>query len=756
MLNNRKLISFNNYLLLTLIAIIALAIVFFIYVRAEKNIDNHNEIRLQSQHLADFWRQSSDDLTRMVRSYVATSDPSYKQHYNDIIAIRNGEKVRPSPYDQVYWDLVLNEEDALDFPADGGQAIPLLQLMRRAGFTQSELAKLAEAKESSEVLISTELAAIKLIDTTRPLTEAVRTKAILMLQDNAYHQAKANIMRPVGEFNFMLNQRTRAAVNEAEKIALQLRLVLIILGVMVLCSLWITYQAIGMTLGTSLNSLHGQIEKIGNGGYLSIMPEDKPIDGSIIGFLLKTQLRLADIERERKQADGKYERIANYDLLTNLPNRALLADRLNFAMEQCQRHNRSLAVAFLDLDGFKAVNDAHGHNVGDELLITVSQRLKAALRRGDTLARIGGDEFIVVMVDLEKFECSEPVLERLLKAAADPVTVGDAVMQVSASIGVTLYSQNDVDADLLIRHADQAMYVAKQAGKNRYHRFDIVQDNVINIQRQNIANIRLALGRHEFVLHYQPKVNMHTGEVIGVEALIRWQHPDRGLVPPLDFLPVIESQAISLELGEWVIDTALNQISQWKSIGLQIPISVNISAYQLQQDTFITDIAMLLAAHPEVNPHYLELEILETSALNDLNKVSSTMNACQELGLHFALDDFGTGYSSLTYLKHLPAYYIKIDQSFVRDMLKDADDLAIIEGIIGLAKAFDREVIAEGVETIAHGVALLKLGCELAQGYGIARPMPASDIPQWASVWKADDAWQAVNLIEAKKSGHLA
>mgnify|MGYP000491466270 CR=1 FL=1 len=755
MLNNRKLISFNNYLLLTLIAIIALAIVFFIYVRAEKNIDNHNEIRLQSQHLADFWRQSSDDLTRMVRSYVATSDPSYKQHYNDIIAIRNGEKVRPSPYDQVYWDLVLNEEDALDFPADGGQAIPLLQLMRRAGFTQSELAKLAEAKESSEVLISTELAAIKLIDTTRPLTEAVRTKAILMLQDNAYHQAKANIMRPIGEFNLMLNRRTMSAVIEAEKSAFQLRLAFIVLGMIVLWLLWVMYQAIGNTLGVSLKSIHGQIEKIGNGDFVSIIPEDKPKDGSVIALLLKTQLRLADIEKERKKTDGKLERIAHYDLLTNLPNRELLANRLSYAMEQCLRLNRSLAVAFLDLDDFKVVNDTHGHNVGDDLLIEVSKRMKGALRRGDTLARIGGDEFIVVMVDLENFECSEPVLERLLKAAADPVTVGNAVMQVSVSIGVTLYSQDDVNADLLIRNADQAMYVAKQAGKNRYHRFDIVQDNVINIQRQNIANIRLALGRREFVLHYQPKVNMHTGEVIGVEALIRWQHPDRGLVPPLEFLPVIESQAISLELGEWVIDTALIQIKQWKGIGLQIPISVNISAYQLQQDTFITDIARLLAAHPEVDPRYLELEILETSALNDLKKVSSTMNACQALGVHFALDDFGTGYSSLTYLKHLPAYYIKIDQSFVRDMLKDADDLAIIEGVIGLAKAFDREVIAEGVESIAHGVALLKLGCELAQGYGIARPMSAGDIPQWMSNWKADDAWLSQSLLEVEKTKPL-
>jgi EAL domain-containing protein (putative c-di-GMP-specific phosphodiesterase class I) len=248
---------------------------------------------------------------------------------------------------------------------------------------------------------------------------------------------------------------------------------------------------------------------------------------------------------------------------------------------------------------------------------------------------------------------------------------------------------------------------------------------------------------------------MHTGEVIGVEALIRWQHPDRGLVPPLEFLPVIESQAISLELGEWVIDSALSQINQWKRFGVQLPVSVNISAYQLQHDNFIINLAASLAAHPEVSPHYLELEILETSALNDIDQVSITMKACHELGVHFALDDFGTGYSSLTYLKHLPAYYIKIDQSFVRDMLKDADDLAIIEGVISLAKAFDREVIAEGVESVAHGVALLKLGCELAQGYGIARPMPAEDIPQWISSWKADDAWKTQSFIEVKKTKPL-
>jgi diguanylate cyclase (GGDEF)-like protein/PAS domain S-box-containing protein len=443
-----------------------------------------------------------------------------------------------------------------------------------------------------------------------------------------------------------------------------------------------------------------------------------------------------------KTYQGQLERITHYDVLTNLPNRVLVTDRITQSMVQCQRGSRSLAVAFMDLDGFKDVNDNYGHNAGDELLIAVSQQMKAALRDDDTLARISGDEFIAVIIDLEKPEDSVPVLECLLKAAANPVTVGDVVMQVSASIGVAFYPQDGVEADPLIRHADQAMYVAKQAGKNRYHLFDTAQDNAINTQRKSIDDVRTAMARNEFVLHYQPKVNMQTGQVIGVEALIRWQHSVRGLIPPLDFLPVIEGHAISLELGEWVIDTALSQIIQWRSMGINLPISVNISAYQLQQSNFTTRLAALLAVHPELGPNCLELEILETSALHDISQVSATMNACHELGVRFALDDFGTGYSSLTYLRRLPAHLIKIDQTFVREMLENADDSAIVEAVIGLAKAFRRNVIAEGVETIQHGLALLQLGCHLAQGYGIARPMPAVDIPKWVSNWKADDSWQ--------------
>jgi len=448
---------------------------------------------------------------------------------------------------------------------------------------------------------------------------------------------------------------------------------------------------------------------------------------------------------ELKEHQYQLENIVNYDMLTKLPNRSLLADRLSQAMLQCNRHDQSLAVVFLDLDGFKSVNDAYGHDMGDELLIALSRRMQEAFREGDTLARIGGDEFVAIITNIEKVEDCEPVLERILLAASGPVVLGDAVLKVSASIGVTLYPQDSVGADQLVRHADQAMYVAKGSGKNCYHLFDTAQDDAIKEQRKKLAAIRSALDNHQFVLYYQPKVNMRTGAVTGIEALIRWQHPERGLLSPIEFLPVIENHTMNIEMGEWVIDTALLQIKQWQEMGLNLSIitSVNISAVQLQQPDFAEKLATLLAAHSDVKPQYLELEVLETSALHNVEHVSEIMNACIGLGVNFALDDFGTGYSSLTHLRRLPARVIKIDQSFIRDMLVDADDFAIVEGVIGLTKSFKRDVIAEGVETIEHGTALLQLGCELAQGYGIARPMPASDVLPWINNWKPDVSWQA-------------
>jgi diguanylate cyclase (GGDEF)-like protein/PAS domain S-box-containing protein len=445
-----------------------------------------------------------------------------------------------------------------------------------------------------------------------------------------------------------------------------------------------------------------------------------------------------------KEHEKRLQHIAHYDALTGLPNRVLLADRLHQAMLQTKTNGKKLAVAYLDLDGFKAINDQYGHHAGDQLLIELARNMKHALREGDTFARLGGDEFVIVMVNLPDIKTSEFILSRVLSAAALPVRFDSLNLQVSASLGVSFYPQLEtVDADQLLRQADQAMYQAKLAGKNRYHVFDAEQDRHLRGQHENLERIRCALEANEFVLHYQPKVNMRTGAVIGAEALIRWQHPEKGLLSPASFLPVVENHSLSSEIGEWVIDQVLQQILIWRSQGLELRVSVNISAQQLQQQDFVPQLKSILARYPNINPKLLSLEVLETSALEDLDWVSRVIAECYEIGIRFALDDFGTGYSSLTYLKRLPVTELKIDQSFVRDMLDDPDDLAILEGVIGMASAFRREVIAEGVESVEHGEMLLQLGCELAQGYGIARPMPASNFPEWAKNWSPDPAWRS-------------
>lgn len=451
----------------------------------------------------------------------------------------------------------------------------------------------------------------------------------------------------------------------------------------------------------------------------------------------------SDITQIREH-QNQLEWMANYDTLTNLPNRVLLADRLRQAILQCRRHQMSLAVVFIDLDSFKNINDRYGHDVGDNLLVKIAEHMTEVLREGDTLSRIGGDEFVAILTDLAKTEASEPILERLLTAAASQVTIEGNTFHVSASIGVTFYPQDDVAADLLLRHADHAMYAAKESGKNRYSFFDTSQAQAIKEQREKLLSLKHALANNQFILHYQPQVNMRTGKVIGFEALIRWQNPEQGLLAPNAFLPFIENNRLMIDIGESVIDMALTQMSLWRAMKMNLPdsISVNISALQIEQPDFADRLRALLEAHPDIEPESIELEVLETTALEDLEKVSKTMKACVDLGVKFAIDDFGTGYSSLTYLKHLPARKIKIDQSFVRDMLVDNDDLAIVRGVIGLSEAFRRTVIAEGVETIEHGKKLVEMGCELAQGYGIAKPMPANEVPAWLAQWRPEKDWQ--------------
>jgi len=453
-----------------------------------------------------------------------------------------------------------------------------------------------------------------------------------------------------------------------------------------------------------------------------------------------------------REHQRQLEKLAHFDILTDLPNRALLADRLQKAMATCHRHDRMLAVLYIDLDGFKPINDRYGHVAGDRVLKTIASVMQQSLRKGDTVARIGGDEFVTVLLDLKEEEDCVPYIDRILSAIAEPVIFDDHILNVTASIGVSFYPQGEnVAADHLVRQADQAMYEAKLAGRNRYHRFDAKQYRERLNKGKNILRIRQALENREFVVFYQPKVQLRTGKAFGAEALIRWQHPQRGLLAPATFLPDITGHPLEIDIGDWVIDTALAQIEAWNAMGIELQISINVDAAHLNQPDFLAKLAAYLAIHSNVQSGQLQIEILETSALADIDRTIDLIQRCEELGVTFALDDFGTGFSSLNYLKRLPVPCVKIDRGFVINMLTDTNNQAIIKGVLELASIFHRHVIAEGVETNDHCLALLRLGCQLAQGYGIAKPMPAEALPQWLYQWRPDPAWSCVPVINNRR-----
>jgi diguanylate cyclase (GGDEF)-like protein/PAS domain S-box-containing protein len=450
----------------------------------------------------------------------------------------------------------------------------------------------------------------------------------------------------------------------------------------------------------------------------------------------------SDITRSKQQQE-ELKLLAQYDVLTKLPNRILFTDRFQQAMAHSKRSKSLLAVCFLDLDDFKPVNDNFGHEIGDQLLIEVAHRITACIREEDTVARLGGDEFALLLGNTFSYDHCQQTMERVHHSLAKPYWINGISHQVTASSGITLYPLDEGDIDTLLRHADQAMYLAKQAGRNRYQRFNVEQELKTTNTNNRLTEIECALANKEFCLYYQPKVNMVTGNVFGVEALIRWNHPEKGQIPPLDFLPIVDGTNLEIEIGEWVTHEALAQLELWQEQDIQLEVSINISAHHLLSDTFVAQLDKALAKYPAINSQSLQLEILENSVLADVDGITQIIKICQStLGVSFALDDFGTGYSSLTHLRNLPAGTVKIDQSFIRDMLDDPSDYAIVESVISLANSFNRDVIAEGVETTTHGLMLLLMGCEQVQGYGVARPMPADLLPQWLSNYTPNNEWQ--------------
>lgn len=447
---------------------------------------------------------------------------------------------------------------------------------------------------------------------------------------------------------------------------------------------------------------------------------------------------------EVKQYALDLDRMAFFDPLTNLPNRRLFTDRMEQAILLSNRNGTKLAVGYLDLDGFKPINDRHGHKYGDDCLIEVSHRIRESLRETDTLSRFGGDEFVLLISNFKTTEDCEVVLKRILDAVSQPIIIDNTLILISASLGVSLCPPDSADIDTLIRHADQAMYRAKENGKNQYQFFDPDRDKTVKTSQLKLASLEKALENEEFIFHYQPKVNMKTGEIIGFEALIRWQHPRDGLLSPAQFYHHVMGTDLDLKIGDYAIDSALRQLSLWNELGRYFSISVNVSASHLLKQDFCDNLLKFLSNYPNVKAGQLELEILESAAIGDMQVATKILDKCRGMGLKISLDDFGTGYSSLAYFRRLPVDTLKIDQSFVIDMLLDTNDFDIVEAIIKLSQTFGRPVIAEGVETLEHCMVLKALGCNLCQGYGISKPMPVAEVLPWVDNWTREGVWNKI------------
>ncbi len=447
--------------------------------------------------------------------------------------------------------------------------------------------------------------------------------------------------------------------------------------------------------------------------------------------LLQTVGQLIEHKRlyqEKLDHQRGLEQAANYDALTGLPNRRRLTELFDDELKQAELRNGTLSICFIDLDGFKEINDAHGHSVGDKVLSAVSSRLKNALREHDIVARLGGDEFVAIIRDVEE----NTVYERILGAIRQPIRLQNQVLTLGGSMGVTVYPQDKAAPDLLLRHADQAMYAAKDAGKNRYQMFDF-ETNQYRAERVKILeNISLALQEGQLELYLQPKITLNARRVDGFEALIRWNHPDEGLLSPISFLPQLERTEYAATVGRFVIAEAVQKLQRWARAGLPYTLSINLSPTHFLGSTFVQDLRQALQDCDVELRSRLVIELLETTALDDAHKIIETLLECRELGVEVSLDDFGTGYSSLDHFRRLPAQEIKIDRSFVADMLDDPEDEMIVKSIIALSRNFNRRVIAEGIENRETQEKLIAMGCNLGQGFFYSRPLQEAHALAWA------------------------
>ncbi|MGZ8710568.1 MAG: putative bifunctional diguanylate cyclase/phosphodiesterase, partial [Thermoanaerobaculia bacterium] len=470
-----------------------------------------------------------------------------------------------------------------------------------------------------------------------------------------------------------------------------------------------------------------------------------PLHWGFLDLLLHSMIGLGMIasllEDEREAAAiaaDQVEHLAYHDALTGLPNRPLFMDRLIIALAQANRANQKLAVLFLALDRFKDINDSLGHTVGDTLLKSAAERVRRCVREGDTVARFGGDEFTLLIPRVDKIEDAAKIANKIIETLKIPFQISDRELFITTSIGVAIYPADGLDPETLVRNADTAMYRAKDQGRDNYQLYAPAM-NAAALERLGLENeLRHAVSQNEMVLHYQPIVRASSGAVVGVEALIRWQHPDRGLLAPAHFISLAEVSGLIVPIGEWVIQTACRQVRQWqKKLDYPITVALNLSARQFQHGDLVKQIRTAII-DSGIHPSTLEVEITESSAMQNAENTIFTLRELKDLGVKIAMDDFGTGYSSLNYLKRFPIDTLKLDQSFVRDVMTDARDAAIVGAVIAMAHRLGLKVVGEGVETSAQHEYLRREGCDFVQGYLFSHPKSVDEIEPFLRARRGD------------------
>ncbi|MEO7496359.1 MAG: EAL domain-containing protein [Massilia sp.] len=499
----------------------------------------------------------------------------------------------------------------------------------------------------------------------------------------------------------------------------------------------------------ALSSVSAQISRLGDysiRAQVSSLADIGMLSKAFNTMLDRIQKRESELEAEiaeRKRVEVKLDRLAHFDDVTQLHNRHYFNDRLESVIKRSQQFKERTVLMFIDLDDFKTVNDTLGHDIGDELLRLVSARLAETLRFGDVISRIGGDEFAIILENVSQTSVASLIAEKCLARIAQPFAISGHEIHVGASIGISVYPDDAANMHELLKYADTAMYYAKNNGKNSYRLFTSSMQEDAHKRFTIDNNLRRALERGEFILHYQPQLDLRSGVISGAEALIRWLHPDLGIINPADFIPIAEDTGVIVRIGEWVLREACRELRKWHAAGYRLRMSINLSGRQLREADFVATV-LAIVAETGVDPHWLELELTESMLMDASPLIVEKLHALRRAGIQLAIDDFGTGYSSMSYLKTFPVGTLKIDRSFVCDLPHNTQDAAITKAIIAMARSLRMDIVAEGIETAEQGEFLRANGCDKGQGYYYSKPLPASQV--WDLLKRTKTVGERVSL----------